>query len=114
MTAVRRTVACLSAVGLVALASLPGQLQLVHQHAGGDHVHVHADAEGLAAHGLLALHDQGRRDHAHGHPHPHPHPHPAGEAPHGHGGPVSEGPELWAVPDYHVHGRHARRHRRPG
>src|SRR5262245_31878293 len=73
-----RTLARIGATCLTVAASLPGQLQLVHQHAGGEHTHVHADAEALAAHDLLedhhhphdAVHSHGDAHAAADHPHP--------------------------------------------
>jgi hypothetical protein len=83
----------LGAVGLMLLASLPGALQLAHRHAGGERVHVHLDAESLAAHDLLE---------EYAHPHPHVHPHSADPA-HTHVGISEEGPGLRATAAYHVH-----------
>jgi hypothetical protein len=98
----RGIVAHLGAVGLIFAASLPGHLQLVHRHAGGEHAHLHADAAALAAHDLLAEHEA--RSHGHDHTHAHPHPRPADEPRHHDGDATDDGPGLWAVPDYHVHG----------
>lgn len=76
-----RTIARLGAVGLVLMASLPGPLELVHDHAGSDHPHVHANAVVLALHALF-------HHHAHAHHHhraqPHGHDHPAFRAGSGH------------------------------
>jgi hypothetical protein len=94
-------VARVSAVALTVAASLPGHLELVHQHAGGDRAHVHGDVEALVAHDLLDEHEHG----AGTLPHVHPNPHTAGQhgqIPVAHAG--QDGPELRAVTAYHVHG----------
>jgi hypothetical protein len=86
-------------VGLILLASLPGPLQLAHQHAGGERAHVHLDAEALAARDLLEQHA-----HPHPHPHPHRHAHSAARPERAESSESSQdGPCLRAVHDYHVH-----------
>ena len=88
-----RILARAGAACLTVAASLPGQLQLVHQHAGGEHMHVHADAEALAARDLFEDHH-----HSHDADHTHQHAHPQAEPA------ADDGPALWAVPAFHVHG----------
>jgi len=95
-----RTLARLAAACLTVAASVPGQLQLVHQHAGGEHMHVHADAEALAAHDLLE---------GHHHPHDVGHSHAEAHATAGHAHPhaapaADDGPTFRAVAAFHVHG----------
>jgi len=80
----------LGAVALTLAASLPGPLQLAHEHSGGEHAHVHPDAAHLAAHDLVD-HD-GHHHHADAHPH-------GAEAPHA----EHDGPSLQAAGSAHVH-----------
>ena len=98
MRPVLRRLARLAAAALTLTASMPGQLQLVHQHAGGEHTHVHADAEALAAHDLLEGHH-----HPHDLGHSHADAHAADHHTHADAA-ADEGPSLWAVASFHVHG----------
>lgn len=89
MRASRGIGARLCVVGLVLAASLPGPLQLAHEHAGGERAHIHLDAAELAARALFD-------DHAH--------PHQGAHGRHAHGPTAPhDGAHLEAADAHHVH-----------
>lgn len=94
----------LGAAVLMVVASLPGHLQLVHRHAGGNAAHVHGNAQALAARESLDAH---HHHHLHAHApadtHRHAHADDAHEVrPHG-AHDTARGPAVTAADGFHVH-----------